>query len=365
MSEITLRTSERKTYQRCPQRWWWSYREGLVSNQLPANPLWFGTGVHIAFANYYIPGFKRGPHPAKTFLEWADGEVRKFRENYGTPDDRYIDMVAMGEAMLTGYVDLYKGDPDWEVLAPEYSGEVLVQRLYDGTTATYGLTLDGVYRDHGDQRKLKYMEHKTAATIQTGHLSMEPQAITYLALGTDALIAKGLLQAGDDITEITYNFLRKGMPDERPVDAQGYRCNNPTKADYLAAIRNPSARANMKREELEAMAAAEGLTVLGERSKNQPAALFHREPKQVVPAQLNRQVEQIEDELLNMDYHRNGDLPLYKVKMDMGPQACTGCPYFQMCEIDDMGGDVEEYKELAYHQEDPYAAHRSAKTTDG
>ena len=328
-----LRTSERKDFKRCPQKWWWLWREGLRPNAPPSNPLWFGTGIHVCLEKWYIPGKTRGVHPAETWEEWSDGEVRFFRENYGdTFDDaKYTDMNALGKNMMEGYVKRYGNDDAWEVLAPEWSTEVSVPRTWFEKTvdgqwncyATYGLSLDTVYRDHADGGRPKILENKTAASISTRHLSLDPQATSYLALAQSAMRADGLIGAAEKIDTITYNFLRKGKEDDRPKNAQGHALNKD-----------------------------------GTPSKRQPPDNFVRHTEKKTRTQLMHQVEAIQDELFMMDGMRDGYLPLYKVQVDMGPTACTGCPVFALCEVHDIGGDVEEFKQIAYHIEDPYQAHR-------
>src|SRR5690349_22689846 len=77
MAPIIIRNSERNTLKRCPQRWWWAWRQGLRPIGEISDALWFGTGVHLALAEWYCgPGLKRGRHPAETFDEWSAGELR-------------------------------------------------------------------------------------------------------------------------------------------------------------------------------------------------------------------------------------------------------------------------------------------------
>jgi hypothetical protein len=367
--KVYLRTSERKTFKRCPQRWWWAWREGLVSNRPPSNPLWFGIGVHNALAEYYIPGTKRGPHPAETWEKWAAGEVRFFREQYGDryEEAEYVDMRTLGTKMLEGYVEHHQGDPQWEVIAPEYSAEVSIRRVYyPGRFVTYGFTLDCIVRDLADGR-LKAVETKTAAIVSTSHLSLEPQVKSYLALGTPGLRAKGLLGPDDNVEEVIYNFLRKATPSDRPRNAAGLYLNQPSKAQYVAALTGvdrwtaPELK-KMTVAELESIAVANFIKVEGEVSKVQPPPLFVRHPERITRGQLQNQIRAIQDEVYVMDAIRAGQIPLWKNQVDSGPTACTGCPFFNMCELHDMGHDWEEYRDMAFHVEDPYAAHRNRKS---
>src|ERR687883_286790 len=63
---MIVRTSERRDFKTCRQKWYWAYVDCLTPMQVrPA--LGFGDLVHQALAIYYPPGIKRGPHPAGTF----------------------------------------------------------------------------------------------------------------------------------------------------------------------------------------------------------------------------------------------------------------------------------------------------------
>jgi len=365
--EVILRTSERGTFGRCPQRWEWSWRYGLKPIAPPSNPLWLGDLVHQALAAWYIPGFKRGPHPAETFEKLADGDVRRFRVDFPNSDydeQKFVDGVELGVAMLNGYVEHWGTDDFWEIIMPEAPGQVRVRRNYVGgdATALYGMRLDAVYRDHSlNHAPFRILETKTAASISTNHLTLDSQAGGYWALGTTALRSAGLLGDKDIIESITYNFLRKALPDLRPINADGMRCNKPKKEDYAEALsRLLSVDAKkLTIPELETFARRNNVKVFGEPSLKQPAPWFVRHEELKTRGHLNSQISHIEDQLEVMDAMRVGDLPVYKVPVQMGPMACAGCPFFAMCQLHEAGGDWEEYRDLAFTVEDPYADHRN------
>jgi len=363
--EVILRTSERSTFGRCPQRWEWSWRYGLRPIAPPSNPLWLGDLVHQSLAAWYVPGFKRGPHPAETFERLAEDDVRRFKVDYpdGNYDEqKFVDGVELGVAMLTGYVEHWGKDESWEIISPEAPAQVRVRRNYvgEGATALYGMRLDAVYRDHSLKRApFRILETKTAASISTSYLTLDSQASTYWALGTTALRSAGFLGSKDIIESITYSFLRKAMPDTRPINPAGMRCNIPKKEDYQAQLKMTAD--DMKRRtipELEKLAQSRGITVYGAASLKQPAAWFVRHEEMKTRGHLNSQISHIEDQLEVMDAMRDGDLPVYKVPVQMGPMACAGCPFFAMCELHEAGGDWEEYRDLAFTVADPYADHR-------
>lgn len=353
-----LRTSERTLAKRCLQAWWWSYREGLKPNAFKADARWFGTGVHLALASWYIPGLKRGRHPAETWREWCGETVtflRSVKREATAEQTDWVDARELGVTMLEGYVKQWGSDEAWEVIQPEYRFHVLV-----GKPAVVRMvgTFDGVIRDHADG-KIKLMEHKTAATISTGHLTLDEQAGTYWAVATHELRTQKIIGAQESLWGIEYNFLRKGTPDERPKDAQGYATNQPTKAHYIEALTTmddwtePELK-KMKLDDLEGIAAANHIRVTGDRSKVQPAALFLRKAIRRTAAERAIQLRRIQDDLQHMNAVRDGVLPITKTPA----RECSFCDFADMCELHEAGGDWEAYRDFAYHVEDPYGDHR-------
>lgn len=72
---IPIHASDRGTFKKCRRNWDWSspMRENLVKRvdmQGVIMPLWFGTGVHYALAQYYNPLLRRDP--LETFNWWWD-----------------------------------------------------------------------------------------------------------------------------------------------------------------------------------------------------------------------------------------------------------------------------------------------------
>ena len=118
---VMLRTSERRDFLRCQQRWWWAWREGLREKGTEADALWFGTGIHYALAQWYCgPGAKRGPHPAETWVKWADEDLRSIRTVEGDGEEleaTWIDAKELGRVMMEEYVKRYGRDEHKLVLS--------------------------------------------------------------------------------------------------------------------------------------------------------------------------------------------------------------------------------------------------------
>jgi hypothetical protein len=377
---IILRTSERTSFKRCPAKWWWGYREGLKPRGAEKTPLWFGTGVHLGLAEWYLPGVKRGPHPAETFATFAGDAITSIKLVDADEETlaQYIDGKELGVKMLEGYVKLYGTDPQWDFISAEQAFDLDVpwpgsdrQGLWaveDGQVMLrYAGTFDGVYRDLGTGR-LELLETKTAKAIQTQHLPLDDQAGSYWAVASHVLAKRGLIKPGERISAIRYNFLRKALPDERPVDAEGYATNKPVKAHYILALDGKMVSGvrvtakdlgKLKLDELERCAEQADILVTGDRSKTQPLPLFVREEVHRTSAERTTQLRRIQDEAVHMQAIREGLLPIFKTPT----KDCTwDCDYVTMCKLQDAGGDWKTHRQVAFVQIDPYADHR--KSTD-
>ena len=384
MTTPIIRTSERRDFKRCQQRWWWAWREGLRDKGSPAPPLWFGTGIHLALALWYCgPGKKRGPHPAETWEKYCESEL-VFIKTRDLDDERlakYVDAQQLGRVMMEEYVKTYGRDEHKLIIAPEQTFSLDVpwsnrQKLYDYVEGQimvrYAGTYDDVWR-HADTGWILLDEHKTAATISTDHLSLDDQGGAYWAIAARNLLTAGLIKKGERLRGIEYNFMRKALPDERPRDAEGYACNKPLKADYIAALeaywqRTPnlpkgSIAAEVAKASkaslgyLQQLAQANSLTVLGERSKVQPSPLFVRKVIHRTGPERARQLLKIQDEAVQMQAARDGLMPLTK---NPTRDCKWDCSFKAMCELQEGGGNWEDFKRLAYKREDPYADHRKS-----
>ncbi len=367
-TKLEMRTSERGALLGCAQKWYWAHIEELRPNRA-SNPLWFGSAVHVALADWYLPGLKRGPHPAETFNNFIDGERTMLVTNEDE-EQEYFDARELGNGMLEHYVDTYGKDDSWDVIATEHAGKIVLPRpemkIFGRTRPrlarwlTYHFTWDGIFRDLNDGQ-LYLMEHKTAAAIDTNHLPLDNQAGSYWAIASRSLAKQGLIGENEDIVGIRYNFLRKALKDTRPQDEDGLYHNKPIKAHFIAALTGvdkwTEAELNkMKLDELESIAIANRLEVLGDISKSQPPAYFHREDVYRTRAERVTQIERIQNEALFSEAYRNGSLPITK----RPSKDCSWCPFRRMCELDEQGDQeaVEAFKEAMFHTESPYEVYR-------
>lgn len=360
-----ITTSERTAFKRCPQRWWWQYREGLTPRTI-SDAFWFGIAIHLGLAEFYQLGYKRKPKAMlDVFIDFVDNDdmSRMIRTRPdGTEDtEKYVAAKELGIGMLKNYIVHYGKDRDWDVIFTEHPFQIIIPHPDDSKRdiALFTSTFDGVYRDR-NTGKIWLMEHKTAAAITTSHLAMDDQGGAYWAVATQVLRSVGILGPKEVIAGIMYNFLRKALPDERPRDAQGYATNKPTKDHYIAALTEADVAFNPKAtiDVLAEAARLSRVTVLGERSKSQPAPLFHREPVMRTQRQRRRQIFNIANEAKAMELMKDGIVQPYKTPT----RDCPGCPFYNMCELDDLGADVDEFRDAMFVVMDPYDRYRGLKS---
>jgi len=368
---IILRTSERRSAKRCPQQWWWAWRQGLVPIGSISDALWFGIGTHISLAEWYSKkGLKRGRHPAETFTKWAEGELRfiKTSERTGngaasTTLDKIEPAMELGVAILNGYVEEYGKDDNWDVIQAEQTFQVDVMDPNDiaRLLGIYVGTYDLVYRDL--RTLLVWLgEHKTARAVRLEHLQMDDQAGGYWLVAAQSLRAKKLIGPKERLEGIMYNFLRKALSDQRPRDEKGLYCNKPTKADYLNALIDvdewtEEELGKMKLDALEGIAAGNHIEVLGEPSKSQPTPYFVREPVYRTAKERATQLSRIQDEMLVMAAMRDGTIPILKTPTIDCPNMCS---FFRMCSLHEQRSNWQELRDASFKVQDPYADHRKS-----
>lgn len=388
-----LRSSERTTFMRCPQLWYWSYVEGLTPVQEKKAAADFGTLFHIALAEYYKPGLIRGVEPAETWDKLAKEMVATIKTEELQNDElvsTWEDFHQLGLDLAVAYVDRYQGDPHWNVLDAERRFAVTIpdvryppqlregKRGYRPICTMVG-TFDLCIRDLNDDQ-VKMVDHKTMGRIYTNHLTLDPQASTYLAVGTKALRDQKLIGANETIKGMEYNFIKRAKLDTRPRDENGQARNKPTKKHYIEAIMAceqadfPDDPTNYKEAELlkwsvdQLATYSESLclTVYGEVSKDQSSDNFSRLFVPRTPKERQQQIVRISQEAQTMQRIIKGEIPLLKNTN----KECYWCKFFDLCELDEAGEDTTYFKDTAFKKYDPYADHRpsainSKKVEDG
>lgn len=379
---VFMRTSEWKDLNRCPQKWDFAWNQGLQSRGAPADPLWFGTGIHIALAEWYCgPGTKRGRHPAEVWEEYAGDSIVHMKTLIPADTEEGVvasweDAKLLGIAMMEGYIGLYGADEHKLIINPEqkfrfslpWGGKFAGDKNGKEFTLVEWLgTFDSAWR-HADTGWAILDEHKTAQVIRVGHLTLDIQGGGYWAVAGRTLRNQGLLKPNEQLRGIQYNFMRKAMPDIRPRNGDGYICNKPVKKNFIEALHAKGFDQVTEKWTLKAMdelATANRVIVYGDVSKQQGSPLFlrhdvHKTSKERVAVLLGAQ-----GAARRMASYRSGLMPV-TTSPDWSCERF--CDYFELCELtqasggDQTSGSVEEYKRLRFDVVDRYADHR--KSTD-
>jgi len=356
-----LRTSERTTYKRCPWQWYQSYERGLSPVNPKQDARWFGTGIHLCKAEWYVPGLKRGRDMHDTWDEYAKDSYATAMVS-GMIDDDYekmhVDANELAHAMIDGHLDLYGNDDNWEVIAAEQRFSVLIpdprpERKGKAVVRYIG-TVDLIVREL-DTGEIWLDDTKTASRIYTHHLTLLEQPTAYVAVGTHMLREQELIGPEERVRGIIFDFMRKGFPDDRPVNSEGMRCNKPIKKHYAEALAHlPGFNEKWTLIQMEQFATNSNVKVYGDPSKDQGAPLFLREKIEKTPKECARQIKRIGEEALHMKAIRAGQLPILKTPQE----NCSWCDFYDLCELDESGGDTEYFEEGAFTKRDPYGDHR-------
>lgn len=366
MAVPLIRTSERGDFKSCQFYWYWHWVRGLGSPNVPTWS-WFGTAIHRALEHRYPVGLKRNPLPEvlEVFEEACEGELRRVWEQDGEiEDETWHDGVALGKAMLTGYIKKYGDDSRWQVIHTEQPFQIDVRHPKTGRLiAVYCGTWDLFVWDRID-KVYRLVDHKTRAQFKQdwSFFDLNDQAGSYLWVAPEVLRHLGLLGKNDQIDGIVFNMLRKAMP--QPVAEDGIRYNMPKKPHYLAALAGvgvvPGPRTSLK--SLAELAREHHLDVKGDARAVQPTPLFRRYTTRRGIEQRVNQGRKVLAEATQMDMVRRGRLPILKHPTE----DCVRCPLFDFCQLDELEPEEAlQYAATMLVQRDMYADHREAMQETG
>lgn len=365
MTEMQVRNSERIALTTCPQKWWWAYEDRLKT-LVPGPALRFGTLVHSALELYYQPGLKRGPHPRSTFERlYEETTAESYEMGFKDEDGTWHNMGELGAVLMDEYVDHYGEDNRWEVLSTEQAFRVPLTDPVSGLQFTFVGVIDLVMRDRasGKRKEVWLWDHKTCKddpTKKAAALIMDEQSSSYWKYGVMWLREQGIIRPGTNLQGMWFNFLRKGMPDDRPRNKDGHYLNKPSKDVLVEAYTRKFKEAPPKGAtvaDLSHLIGPKRAAQLGEVSKTQPAPLFHREP--VYRGEYDGEMvhKRTLAQARMMHYLRTGKLELTKTPGTLHSPHCNWCEFRNMCELHETGGDWETVKKYEFSVWEPYAQH--------
>jgi PD-(D/E)XK nuclease superfamily len=330
---VLIRTSERSAFRNCRWAWNLSYNEELRQRR-DAPVLRFGTLIHEALAEYYPKGRKRGANPVKTFKKAYDrsvleaGEFAVWAETEDAEgawevvdNEQWVDARDLGIEMLEMYVEFYKNDPDWEVIATEQPFKWPVRHPRTGRILFYYVGIVDLVVRQISTGRIFVIDHKTTGAINLKALGLNEQAGAYWTFGTQWLKKEGHIRPDvfDDLSGLVFNFLRRARRDPRPRNAEGQSLNKD-----------------------------------GSVSKRQQAPLFHREPTWRTQHDREQVTKRALNDWREMQMALRGDLPIDK---QPGFFNCRSCQWLDACELHETGHDHETFLAQTTERWDPYAAH--------
>lgn len=319
-----VRNSERGTFKECQWRWYHEWVLGLRGDRVPTWA-WFGTAMHVALSVRYPVGLRRGGvgDVLDAFEEAVAGETRRmYLEGREADEQEVVDGITLGKAMLRGYMQRYGRDQAWEVVHNEQPFQIDVPNPRTGEVmAVMCGTWDLVVWDRVD-KVYRVVDHKTRRSFPQmwTFYDINDQAGTYLWVAPEVLRHKGIFGPKDHLDGIVFNCLRKAMPDERPIDADGNALNKN-----------------------------------GTVSARQPKALFYRYTSHRSPQERVRQSRHVLNEVRQMHRVRNRPGALTKHPTE----ECPRCPLFDICTLDEQDPqEARSYARRLFVHTDPYRDHR-------
>lgn len=320
-----VRSGERGDWKRCKKRWYWAWKMGYVPRGKEFGALELGTWAHLALAKWY----GEGTHRVGDLSEHLDNAAviaLQVASDEGA-QERIIqqgnEIRLLGVEMMQAYQRRYGKDKNTIVLASEIPIEFTIPHPDTGRPmAVHKLKPDLVFMDWPTQA-VRLMEHKTAKTISTGHLVIDDQARPYGSMAERPLRRMGIISKGSDFRGITYNFMRKALPDSRPTNAQGKYLNKN-----------------------------------GSVSKSQPPPYFVRHEVTMTKAAKTialRRVQAESQEVVAMTKQLR-QYPYLADTLSKTPhKSCERfCPFFAMCVAEEQGADITLMQETLFIRRDPY-----------
>lgn len=324
-----IRQSERVDFKRCMKKWFWRWRKGLVPKAQDYGALTLGTWMHTALEHRYTS--KRRLSLEQWFHTTADIGLSEALAAEVPPYqlDKAEGLRTLGIGMAKGYDLKYGDDTDIRPIGAEIPLEFSIANAAGEVIAVHRLKPDLLYRDQHNYIWL--LENKTAKSISLEHLLIDDQARGYAAMSELALKNAGYLKPNDQVRGVTYNFLRKIMPDERPKDEQGRSLNkNGTVSKQQRVpefVRHP--------------------VVLSPKAKVQALLHIQREAITITQMTLGIRAGEINPDRLMKTPHKS---------------CPTLCEFFTMCVSEEQGGDHKRMAREMFNRRDPYEYEQN--TTD-
>lgn len=309
-----IRAHERIDFKRCQMMWYWNWRMGLEPKHTHYGPLQLGTWMHDTLEAHYMH-----ESPMQKAFLIISGKAILDTSLTAEQREKAVELQTLGLAMAGAYDKYYAN----ERIVPITAEIPLEFEISEGNkvVAIHRLKPDMVFRDeHGF---VWLMEHKTAASIMTAHLTLDDQARPYGAMAEYALRKLGILTKDDVFKGVMYNFLRKAVPDTREQNDKGLYLNKD-----------------------------------GTVSKNQPPPYFVRYPVVMTRQAKILALRRIQRETIKItrlaEALRSGRVSRDVLDKTPAKSCARFCKYFNMCTAEEQGGDITEMQKNLFYRRNPY-----------
>lgn len=291
--------------------------------------------MHEALRDWYLPGYERDNRWNPGYER--DGDLsehirriadRDFMACASSLTDAQVDQAAKSKnlaiALARAYQQYYKNDNQLDIIATEVPLEFVIRDgagWRDAFRIVHRLKPDAVFRT--GPRTVMLLESKTAASVKVEHLVIDDQARPYGAMAERALKNAGVINEDDRLVGIRYNYIRKAMPDEREMNANG-----------------------------------ESLNKDGSVSARQPTPLFRRYDVPLTNAAKLITLHRVERESIALAEATVAVRNRWKTLDTLRKTPHWSCPrvcqYFEMCAAHENGADIRGMERDLYRVQDPY-----------
>jgi hypothetical protein len=258
----------------------------------------------------------------------AERYIAKARDDEKTTEDaleKADELVALGIEMTRAYQKYYGSDRKINVVRAEIPLEYTLSNSDGRIMAAHKLKPDLVFIDENGDVWL--MEHKTAKSIQLGHLVIDDQARPYGAMAERSLREQRIIRRGQSFRGILYNFMRKALPDERPQNDKGQYLNKD-----LVTVSKRQPPPYFVRRKITMTKKAKIITL------NRLAG----ETFEITAITLALRTKEISPDILKKTPHKSCE---------------KTCPFFNMCVAEEEGTNIRDMERLMFRREDPYLYH--------
>lgn len=307
--------STQRTFLRCPKKFEYTYLQRLRPVQTDSRFL-LGSAVH-SFLEIYYRSIAQGATREDAY-EAGLLSLQEYLQEHMPQSDRDEDMVQLATGMVKHYHAYATEHDRFTPLETEVPWKV---NLANGDTLMGkfdGLVLEG--------NEIWILEHKTAATINTSHVSRDKQVSVY------CLIAQ---TSGIPVAGVIYNTLRKALPAApKPLKKGGLSRSlgpNLTYASYIQAIRENGLRLEDYAEEL---------AVLKERENTFFDRQYVRRPE--------GSLETVANDLLATQLSMAAYAKIKWYPRNDTKDCSWDCPFVELCQLELDGGDATHLRETAF-----------------